>query len=318
MLPEETRRAVVTEDLANPAHRGTDDVRYPDARDPEARRPDGLEPDPHLPDAQDTSDTAVDVDRRDAELHDTGQREGARHDASGYDQADADSYDTGRDADPRDDSRDADLRDDSGDAELRDDDMRDAAVKEAADRDDPRHAATDTSPGWDTHRGSGSEGLDEHAAALASSPGTSGYPGTGSAPEGYPGTGSAPEGYVGTGSVATGYPGTGEAPASPSGAVSSTTGGSDDLSEPLFDSGAAEQFRTRWRELQVAFVDEPRSAVQRADELVAEVLQSLATTFATHKRELDSQWQDDGQAETEQLRLALREYRSFFDQLLRA
>jgi hypothetical protein len=67
--------------------------------------------------------------------------------------------------------------------------------------------------------------------------------------------------------------------------------------------------------IQTAFVDDPQHAVREADELVAAVIQSLASTFADHKRELESQWQQ-GEAATEDLRVALRQYRSFFNQLL--
>jgi hypothetical protein len=86
---------------------------------------------------------------------------------------------------------------------------------------------------------------------------------------------------------------------------------------PLFNGEQVRQYRGRWTQLQVAFVDEPRRAVQQADELVAEVMQTLAATFAENKRQLESQWRREGQADTEELRLALRRYRTFFDQLLR-
>lgn len=75
----------------------------------------------------------------------------------------------------------------------------------------------------------------------------------------------------------------------------------------------SQQFQTRWRDLQVAFVDEPRRAVQQADELVGEVLKSLEA----HRRELGGRWHHDGQVQTEDLRLTLQEYRSLFDRLLR-
>ncbi|WP_433270298.1 hypothetical protein ACQPZF_09370 [Actinosynnema sp. CS-041913] len=86
--------------------------------------------------------------------------------------------------------------------------------------------------------------------------------------------------------------------------------------EPLFTADEADGYQGEWRALQADFVDDPRDAVQRADELVAQVIQSLATTFAEHKRSLEGQWQQGGQADTEELRLALRRYRSFFDRLL--
>lgn len=89
---------------------------------------------------------------------------------------------------------------------------------------------------------------------------------------------------------------------------------SDD--EPLFAPDEADEYRNGWRALQSDFVDDPRDAVRRADELVAQVVQSLATTFADHKRSLEGQWQQGEQVDTEELRNALRRYRAFFDRLL--
>lgn len=89
-----------------------------------------------------------------------------------------------------------------------------------------------------------------------------------------------------------------------------------DTNEPLFTGDEVDRFRVEWRELQSDFVDHPRDAVQHADELVAQVMQSLATTFADHKRTLEGQWSAGEQVETEELRVALRRYRAFFDQLL--
>ncbi|GAA3851836.1 hypothetical protein GCM10022243_16920 [Saccharothrix violaceirubra] len=89
-----------------------------------------------------------------------------------------------------------------------------------------------------------------------------------------------------------------------------------DADAPLFTDTDADSYREQWRSLQADFVDNPREAVQRADELVAGVIQSLATTFADHKRSLEGQWQRGDQVETEELRLALHKYRSFFDRLL--
>ncbi|MEV6101323.1 hypothetical protein [Nocardia sp. NPDC051981] len=77
-----------------------------------------------------------------------------------------------------------------------------------------------------------------------------------------------------------------------------------------------EGFRVRWQEIQNKFVDDPRDAVHAADTLVADVMQTLATTFAEHKQELEGQWNRGEQADTEDLRMALRRYRSFFNRLL--
>jgi hypothetical protein len=93
--------------------------------------------------------------------------------------------------------------------------------------------------------------------------------------------------------------------------VSTTAGDS-----PLFSPDDTENFQVEWRALQSEFVDDPREAVQRADELVAQVIQSLTDTFAAHKRSLDEQWRQGEQVQTEELRQALKRYRAFFDRLL--
>jgi hypothetical protein len=84
----------------------------------------------------------------------------------------------------------------------------------------------------------------------------------------------------------------------------------------LFADDDSERFRGRWHDVQSGFVDDPKQAVQDADALVAELMQTLASTFADRKHSLEGQWQQGGEAETEDLRLALRGYRSFFDQML--
>lgn len=91
----------------------------------------------------------------------------------------------------------------------------------------------------------------------------------------------------------------------------------EDEAQTLFDHVDVDRFRDSWQGIQTAFVDDPRRAVKEADELVAVVIQNLATTFADHKKELESAW-SDGEPATEDLRIALRRYRSFFNQLLRA
>jgi hypothetical protein len=96
------------------------------------------------------------------------------------------------------------------------------------------------------------------------------------------------------------------------------TGGAkadEDAGTILFGDDVVTRFRGRWRELQSDFVDDPKQAVRGADELVDEVMRTLSETLAQHKRTLEGQWQS-GPGDTEELRLALRKYRSFFDQLL--
>jgi len=99
--------------------------------------------------------------------------------------------------------------------------------------------------------------------------------------------------------------------------VASSESTEDDGEHTLFDDTDVERFRDSWQGIQTAFVDDPRRAVKEADELVAVVIQNLASTFADHKKELESAW-SQGEPATEDLRIALRRYRSFFNQLLRA
>ena len=86
--------------------------------------------------------------------------------------------------------------------------------------------------------------------------------------------------------------------------------------EQLFVGEDAERFRSRWQEVQAGFVDEPRTAVQDADSLVAELMERLARTFADERSKLESQWDSGDDASTEDLRVALQRYRSFFERLL--
>lgn len=90
----------------------------------------------------------------------------------------------------------------------------------------------------------------------------------------------------------------------------------DERSTPLFAAGPAESFRSRWLDIQTSFVDEPGRAVEQADRLVAEVMQQLAKTFADERSKLEPQLVQGEDISTEDLRMALRRYRSFFDRLL--
>ena len=85
---------------------------------------------------------------------------------------------------------------------------------------------------------------------------------------------------------------------------------------PLFSSRDTQGLRLRWESLQVAFVDEPRHAVEEADRLVTETVESLSKGFAAEREKLEKQWHRGEDVSTEDLRLALRRYRSFFERLL--
>ena len=86
--------------------------------------------------------------------------------------------------------------------------------------------------------------------------------------------------------------------------------------EPLLGSEDTSRFERRWHQVQVAFVDEPRTAVEQADNLVAELMRQLAETFADERGRLEAAWTAGEDVDTEQLRVALTRYRSFFQRLL--
>ena len=85
---------------------------------------------------------------------------------------------------------------------------------------------------------------------------------------------------------------------------------------PLFHDEEGRGFRSRWEAVQTGFVDEPRAAVEQADALVAEVIKRLAEVFADERTTLEQQWGRGDNVSTEDLRVAMKRYRSFFERLL--
>jgi hypothetical protein len=85
---------------------------------------------------------------------------------------------------------------------------------------------------------------------------------------------------------------------------------------PLFSAEEAKDFRGRWDAIQVNFVDEPRQVVEQADSLVAVAMKRLPEMFAAERARLEGQWDRGDNVSTEDLRLALQLYRSFFGRIL--
>jgi polyhydroxyalkanoate synthesis regulator phasin len=102
--------------------------------------------------------------------------------------------------------------------------------------------------------------------------------------------------------------------------MSGQSGGSQQQErlEPLLGNEEAERFRERWQSIQTDFVDEPKGSVEQADALVNELMQRLTQTFKQEREELESQLggESESDASTEDLRVGLRRYRSFFERLL--
>ncbi|MDN8613408.1 hypothetical protein [Variovorax ginsengisoli] len=84
--------------------------------------------------------------------------------------------------------------------------------------------------------------------------------------------------------------------------------------EPLFPADVAENFRRGWDAVQIGFVDDPRRAVQKADELVQQVLHDLAESFSGERSRIEAHAEQADS--TEELRVALRRDRAFLERLL--
>jgi hypothetical protein len=79
-----------------------------------------------------------------------------------------------------------------------------------------------------------------------------------------------------------------------------------------------DQLRGRWESIQSSFVDEPQQAVEQADALVTEVIKRLTKTFQETRDSLETQLGEAEDVSTEDLRVGLQRYRSFFERLLSA
>jgi hypothetical protein len=103
---------------------------------------------------------------------------------------------------------------------------------------------------------------------------------------------------------------------SQTGTVPPTAGVEPSADELLFADDDLSGLRSRWDDVQAAFVDDPAVCVQKADALVAEVVEQLSAGFSEARSRLEAQWARGEDASTEDLRLALRRYREFFQRLL--
>ena len=90
----------------------------------------------------------------------------------------------------------------------------------------------------------------------------------------------------------------------------------DEKFAPLFERDEAKQFRSQWLEIQSRFVDDPSVSVKDADELVANVIKNITRNFADKRTSLETQWKSGDDVSTEDLRVTMKRYRSFFDRLL--
>ena len=97
--------------------------------------------------------------------------------------------------------------------------------------------------------------------------------------------------------------------------AASTSPSKEEL-EALFSEDEAKKFQSRWLDIQSKFVDDPRDSVKEADDLVADILKSVTMNFSNRRIALEQQWNGGKDISTEDLRMALKSYRSFFQRLL--
>lgn len=85
--------------------------------------------------------------------------------------------------------------------------------------------------------------------------------------------------------------------------------------EPLLSGEAEQAFLSRWAEIQAGFVEDPAQSVHDADGLIDEIAAALLSSLQARKTDLAAGWQQ-GSPGTEELRLALRRYRTFIGVIL--
>jgi hypothetical protein len=84
--------------------------------------------------------------------------------------------------------------------------------------------------------------------------------------------------------------------------------------EPLVGADAQQEFLSRWTQIQISFLEDPTGAVESADALIQEIGAAVVASLEERGRELAA----GGRAatDTEQQRLALRQYRAYIGALL--
>lgn len=111
---------------------------------------------------------------------------------------------------------------------------------------------------------------------------------------------------------------TSEEPQEESSAGEGAGDGGEQQWAPLLAETDVRACRSRWGEIQASFVDQPRESVEQADRLVAELMQQLTASFSQQRSRLEEHWDGGDDVSTEELRVALTRYRSFFNRLLAA
>ncbi|WP_411098142.1 hypothetical protein [Streptomyces sp. x-45] len=92
---------------------------------------------------------------------------------------------------------------------------------------------------------------------------------------------------------------------------------------PLLPSGETDRLGQRLHHAVAGFVDAPRASVEEADRVLEEIAARFTDAVAHRRSTLRTSWEEAGpdsgapSTDTEQLRLALRDYRELADRLMR-
>jgi len=97
---------------------------------------------------------------------------------------------------------------------------------------------------------------------------------------------------------------------------SATRGKPEVENAPLFPENELRELQSQWDRIQTGFVDQPQNAVHDADALVSSAIRRLAEIFEAEHSNLEQQWDSSDSESTENLRVALQRYRSFFHRVL--
>ncbi|GGY62011.1 hypothetical protein GCM10010300_01110 [Streptomyces olivaceoviridis] len=117
-------------------------------------------------------------------------------------------------------------------------------------------------------------------------------------------------------------PGSTAAPGHGTGTVGTAATAPSGTGTPLLPHEETEQWERRLREVVTGFVDEPRQAVEQADRALEEIAARFTEAVTRRRRTLRMSWEGTegrgpgAETDTEQLRLALRDYRELAGRLL--
>ena len=78
-----------------------------------------------------------------------------------------------------------------------------------------------------------------------------------------------------------------------------------------------DELHADWARIQSSFVDDPRGSVSQAADLVSQVTSSLVAAVQQREQTLRGEWESQEGTDTEHLRNALRDYRAYFELLVK-